>query len=222
MNKLMHKMSFNNQPDLIALDFVNGNKGLLYLRYVGPETLVNAAWAYLVSKDARENSWSSQVTIDGPEQKGCALSKGVRYKTLKTQLPSQYLDLCLIHPNLTVAQDAPDEGFYLLTYEDGIPDGFYERLNWTLNIPLKSEWIDWLWTDGQEQQSFTWRATKTVWKDGEYVKKEVDEDDSATPIVLMKSLGSVKCYQVHTTYRYKHAWHAAIKNQLNGVISLPA
>ncbi len=213
-----YKMSFNNQPDLIALDFVNGGKGLLYLRYVGPETLVNAAWAFLVSDKARENSWSSKVEIESPERKGCALSKGVRYKSIKAQLPSQYLDMCLIHPNLTVAQDSSDEGFYLLTYEDGIPSGFYERLNRTLAIPLKPEWINWLWTDGQEQQSFVWRAIRSVWEDGGYVKKEFDEDDSATPIVLMSSLGSVKCYQVHTATKYKHAWHAAIKNRLNGVI----
>lgn len=215
----MHKMSFNNQPDLIALDYVNGNKGLLYLRYVGPETLVNAAWAYLVSKDARENSWSSQVTIAGPERKGCSLSKGIRYKTLKTQLSSQYLDMCLIHPNLTVAQDTPDEGFYLLTYEDDVPRGFYERLNRTLDIPLRSEWVDWLWTDGQEQQSFTWQVIRSVWEDGEYIRKGFEENDSATPIVLLNSLGSVRCYQVHTAHKYKHAWHAAIKNRLNGVKS---
>lgn len=209
-------MSFNNQSDLIALDFVNGGKGLLYLRYVGPETLVNAAWAYLVSKDARENSWSSLVEIECPERKGCTLSKGVRYKTLKTQLPSQYLDMCLIHPNLTVAQDTLDEGFYLLTYDDGIPRGFYERLNRTLDIPLKPEWTDWLWTDGQEQQSFTWRVTRSVYEDGKYIKKEFDDADSATPIALMNSLGNVKCYLVHTNYKYKHAWHVAIRNQLNG------
>lgn len=217
----MYKMSFNNQLDLIALDFVNGDKGLLYLRYVGPETLVNAAWAYLVSKDTRENSWSSKVEIECPERKGCTLSKGVRYKTLKTQLPSQYLDMCLIHPNLTVAQDTPDEGFYLLTYDDGIPRGFYERLNRTLDIPLKPEWTDWLWTDGQEQQSFSWQVIRSVYEDRAYIKKEVEEDDSATPIILHKSLGSVKCFEVRTSQRYKHAWHAAIKNRLNGVTSLP-
>lgn len=214
-------MSFNNQSDLIALDFVNGNRGLLYLRYVGPETLVNAAWAYLVSDKAREHAYSSWVTIDSPERVGCALDKGIRYKSIKVQLRNGYIDLCLIHPKLTVAQDNPDEGFYLLTYGEGMPVGFYERLNRTLSIPLKPGWVDWLWVDGQEQQSFTWRATRTVWSDGEYIKKEFDEDDLATPIGICKSLGSVRCYKIHTGLKYKHAWHVAIKNHLNGVEPSP-
>ena len=216
---MMYKMSFNGQSDLIGLDFVDGNKGLLYLRYAGPETLVNAAWAFLVSDKARENKYFSQVTIDGPERIGCALYKGVRYKSIKVGLPNGYIDMCLIHPKLTISQDTPDDGFYILTYEDGVPSGFYERLNKTLGIPLKPEWSEWLWIEGQKQQSFTWQVIRSVYENGKFEKQIVGEDDSTVPIILSESLGSVRCYGVHTALKYKHAWHAAIRNHLNVVVS---
>ncbi len=139
----------------ILLDYCgSSNEGVRFLRYVGDETVVNAIWARLVSKETREKAYTSGVTLSLPGQQypeNIALEKWT-YKTLRTRLPSGLVDLALIHPMLTVSEDN-EAGFYILTYSDGVPSGFIERLNRSLALPLQPEWAPWLLTAGQKAVS---------------------------------------------------------------------
>lgn len=157
---MLHTITFG-ALSAILLDFVDHGDGFLYLRLAGAEPTVNAIWAKLSAKDGRGKKWNSPVQIQIPGQsypKWVAAQKGTTYRTLRTRLPSGLIDLALLHPALTVAEDS-ERGFYLLTYEDGAPSGFFERLNRTLSIPLDPAWADWLWDKGQQPQSrFTLRT----------------------------------------------------------------
>src|SRR5687767_10875072 len=117
----------------MLLDFVDHEEDFLYLRMAGAETTVNAIWAYLSAKEGRGKKWGSQVRIPlaGRSPQYVAAAKHITYRTLRTRLPSGMVDLTLIHPLLTVAEDNP-RGFYLLSYEEGRPPGFFERLNQVL------------------------------------------------------------------------------------------
>jgi len=75
---------------------------------VGDEPTVNAIWARLSSRETRGKVWSGGVQIQIPGQnypEYAALMKGVTYKTIRSRLPSGMIDLALLHPRLTVAED---------------------------------------------------------------------------------------------------------------------
>ncbi len=139
----------------MMLDFVDHNDELLYLRMVGIEPTVNAIWAKLSAKESRGKKWGSDVSIpiDGQSSpQYVTAQKSVTYRTVRTRLPSGMVDLALIHPCLTVAEDNR-RGFYSLTYDDGVPSGFFDRLNRCLAIPLQPAWTAWLWEQGQQPYS---------------------------------------------------------------------
>ncbi len=211
----------------ILLDLVDGSYtdgGFLYLRMVGEEPTVNAIWSRLSARAYREKKYDSGVQVEVPGQQypeGIAAQKVV-YKTLRARLPNGLIDLAMIHPRLTVSEDN-EQGFFLLTYESGVPDGFFARLNRCLSIPLKEAWADWLWIEGQKQQSWLTIETKQESHKGETVETEQVVQTSQTPIHPYKSEGEVACYRVRTAGQYKDAWLKIIREQLDlGIPLFPA
>lgn len=218
---MIHTLQFNLLSAL-ALDFVDHNDGFLYLRMAGPEATVNAIWAHLSARETRGQKWGGavQIPITGrshPEY--VAAQKRVTYRTLRSRLPSGMVDLAMVHPVLTVAEDT-ERGFYLLTYEDDLPSGFFERLNKTLAIPLKPEWASWLWEQGQQPQSRLTLNTRKGREGGQEVEKTELVETTETPITRLSSLGAVTCYRVQCGERYKDAWLQIIRAQLDLSIRL--
>jgi hypothetical protein len=207
-----------NELSAMLLDFVDSKDGFLYLRMAGAETAVGAIWARLAAREYRGKKWGSAVSIpvagrSYPEY--VAAQKGVTYRTLRSRLPSGMVDLALIHPLLTVAEDN-ERGFYLLSYEAEMPPGFFDRLNKSLSIPLKPEWGAWLWELGQQPQSFLTIETRKVMDpiSGQYVDKETLTETTQLPIERLRSLGRVRCYWVKCDGRYRAAWLQIIRQQL--------
>lgn len=220
---MLHTITFG-ALSAILLDFVDHGDGFLYLRMAGAEPTVNAIWAKLSAKEGRGKKWNSPVQIPLPGQsypKGVAAQKGTTYRTLRTRLPSGLIDLALLHPILTVAEDS-ERGFYLLTYEDGVPSGFFERLNRTLSIPLDPAWADWLWDQGQHPQSRFTLRTQTIYENGQPVEQEQLLETTDTPITRLDSLGHVDCYRVRCNEGYTQAWLQIIRDQLGLGIRLKA
>lgn len=212
----MYEITFG-ELSAILMDFIDSGDGLLYLRVVGAEATVNAIWARLVSKEARGKKWGSEVRITIPGRNHpqyVAAVKSITYRTLRTRLPSGMVDLALINPMLTVAQDS-ESGFYLLTYEtDGMPSGFFDRLNNCLSLPLNPEWANWLWEQGQQSQSRMTLVKKTEYQDGQPVEAQRLTETTDIPIGSLDGLGQVACYAVHTDGRYRDAWLQIIRDQL--------
>ena len=193
----------------------SSHEGVSYLRFVGEETVVMAIWSRLVAKDYREKAYSSEVTLHFPGQEhpeNIALQKWV-YKTLRARLPSGYIDLALIHPLLTITEDDPSS-FYILTYDSGIPAGFFERLNKSLALPLNPEWATWLWEAGQQSVSIATVETKTVNHGEEEKQERTLKEQTLTPILQSKSRGQARIYMVQTGHYYKTAWLQLIREQL--------
>lgn len=198
-----------------VLDFVPDDDGFYYLRMVGFEIVVNAIWARLSARDSRGPAYSSGVSLcsgDGYE-KGASAGKGVRYRTIRSRLPGGMVDLAMIHPLLTVSEDSL-AGFHLLSYDEDIPRGFFHRLNRSLAVPLLPEWEIWLWSAGQELQSFKSLKKDYTWNAGERVETEVLTEVDLTPIQSKDGLGEVRCYQVVCCGKYREAWLKIIREQL--------
>ena len=211
----------------ILLDWVDGSYGdggFWYLRMVGEEPTVNAIWSRLSAKEYREKRYESGVKVVVPGRQypdTIAAQKGV-YKTLRARLPNGLIDLTMIHPRLTVSEDN-EQGFFLLTYEGGTPDGFFARLNRCLSIPLKEAWTDWLWVEGQKQQSRLTIETKNDRQEGQNIETEQLVQTQQTPIHPYQSQGQVTCYRVRTAGLYKEAWLHIIREQLGlGIPLYPA
>ena len=207
--------------EALLIDFIDSQDGFLYLRMVGAETIIGAIWAKLSGKEGRGKKWTSDVTIPIPGRQypdHIAAQKGVTYKTIRTRLPSGYVDLAMIHPLLTVAEDSP-KGFYLLSYEDGMPANFFGRLNKALSIPLKPEWAEWLWKEGLEQ-----RTVQSIKVEEAYYSKDKGKEkvviDYVTPISVKTGNGEVNCYAIKTAGNYKIAWLDIIREQLKLSVKL--
>lgn len=209
----------------MALDFVDGQDGFLFLRMVGEETVVGAIWAKLSARNARGQKYSSAVRIIVPGEtypRYVAAQKSVHYKTLRTRLRSGLVDVAMIHPRLTVAEDKSD-GFYFLTYDTSVPPkSFFERLNATLSIPLKPDWATWLWTQGQVSLTRSVIGVSEKWDGSQYIEEEHLTETTDTPIVRLNSLGTVGCYSVHTGPAFRDAWLTIIREQLSLAIRLRA
>lgn len=211
----MYAIEFGNLSAML-LDFVDHTDGFLYLRLAGAEPVVNAIWAKLSAREGRGKKWGSEVAIPIPGRsypQYVTAQKSVTYRTLRTRLPSGLIDLALVHPQLTVAEDRP-KGFYLLTYEAGLPTDFFGRLNKSLSIPLKPEWATWLWKLGQQAHSRLTLSTRSVWEQGQEVEKTELIETTETPISRLDSLGTVACYRVQCGGRYKDAWLHLIRARL--------
>jgi hypothetical protein len=213
---VIHTISFNELAAM-CLDFVDHNDGFFYLRLVGTETVVNAIWARLSAREGRGKKWNStvQITIPGrsyPEY--VAAEKGVTYRTLRSRLPNGMVDLAMVHPRLTVAEDSP-QGFYLLTYETGLPESFFTRLNRSLSIPLKPAWAPWLWELGQESHSRLTLVTRSGWDGGKPTEQTELTETTNLPVTRRSGLGSVGCYRVQCAGQYKAAWLQLIRQQLD-------
>lgn len=212
---MLYRITFH-QLSAILLDFVDSSDGFLYLRLVGAESTVNAIWARLSAKEGRGKKWTSavQIPITGQSYpKRVAACKGVTYRTLRARLPSGMVDLAMIHPLLTVAEDS-ERGFYLVTYDQGCPPAFFARLNQCLSIPLKPDWAAWLWRCGQQSQAFWSLKKRTRYEDHRPVEVEELVEETALPITRLDSLGQVACYTVKCDGDYKAAWLQIIRAQL--------
>ena len=212
---MLHTIKFN-KLSAILFDFVDSNDGFLFVRLVDTEPVVNAIWAKLSARNHRGQKWGSPVSIpiagrSYPEY--VAAQKGVVYRTLRTRLKNGLVDLAMIHPRLTVAEDN-QQGFYLLTYDPGVPTSFFERLNRCLALPLKPEWAEWLWTAGQQPQTFSLLKQETVRQDGQPVEQSTAVEVTETPIRRLSSLGQVACYSVHCAGPYRAAWLHILRREL--------
>lgn len=211
-----------NELSAILLDYVDGgysDGGFLYLRIVGDEPTVNAIWSRLSAREYREKKYESQVQVAIPGRTEYVAAQKAVYKTLRSRLPTGLVDLAMIHPYLTVSEDG-EAGFFLLTYESGMPDGFFARLNRCLSIPLKEEWAAWLWAKGQKPQTWWAIETKEEYENGQPVERQHLVQTSQTPISKYESRGRVACYRVQTTGASKAAWLQIIRAQLGLAISL--
>ena len=103
--------------------------------------------------------------------------------------------------------------------DDGVPPGFFDRLNHALALPLKPEWANWLWEQGQQPQSFLVLEPKAEWEQGKRIEKTILTETTQIPITRMSSLGSVACYSVLCSGHYQEAWLAIIRRQL--ALSIP-
>jgi hypothetical protein len=205
-----------NELNAILLDYTGGtysDGGFLYLRMVGDEPTVNAIWSRLSAREYREKKYESQVQVAIPGRTEYVAAQKVVYKTLRSRLPTGLVDLVMIHPCLTISEDS-EAGFFLLTYESGMPDGFFARLNRCLSIPLKEEWATWLWAEGQKAQTWLAIETKEEYEDGQPVERQNLVQTSQTPISKHESRGRVACYRVRTRGPYKAAWLQIIREQL--------
>lgn len=204
----------------LLVDFVDQPDGFFYLRMAGAEPTVNAIWAYLSAKDSRRQKWSSKVQVPGkPYPRRVAAEKSVTYRTLRARLPSGMVDVAMIHPRLTVAEDN-EQGFFLLTYETGVPTGFFARLNKCLAIPIRADWTDWLWTHGQQLQARWTVQTETRYEGGQPIESEALVETSERPITRLDSLGEVACYRVACAGEAKAAWLQIIRHNLGLSIRL--
>ncbi len=213
---MIHMIEFGKLKAML-LDFVDSDSdGCYFLRMVGDEPTVNAIWARLSSRDARGKAWSSGVKILVPGRhypEHVALMKGVTYKTVRTRLPSGMIDLALIHPRLTVAEDN-EYGFFVLSYTDSVPTGFFERLNRTLAIPLQDTWTPWLWELGQQSLQRWFFETKMI-RNGNELQEQVQLIEKAfLPITEIKGLGNVRCFSVRTYGGYQDTWLEIVRTQL--------
>jgi len=218
---VLYRITFNKLSGLLV-DFVDSSDGFLYLRMVGAEPTVNAIWATLSAKEGRGKKWTSPVQIPIPGRsypERVAAQKSVTYRTLRSRLPSGMIDLALGHPVLTVAEDTK-RGFFLLSYEPGMPAGFFKRLNASLSIPLKPNWASWLWDKGQQPLSRLTIQRQPVFEAGQRLEKVQVVETTDTPISRMQSLGQVACYSVHCDSGYKEAWLQLIRQQLDLAIRL--
>jgi hypothetical protein len=128
----------------------------------------------------------------------------------------------MLHPRLTVSEDN-EQGFFLLTYETGTPTGFFARLNRCLSIPLKEEWADWLWREGQQQHTWLTIEGKEVRSGGQTSEQEQLVQTAQTPIYRYEGQGRVACYRVRTQGLHKEAWLKIIREQLDlGIPLYPA
>jgi hypothetical protein len=191
---------------------------------VGTETVVNAISAELVSKGRRGKRWESNVSLHIPRPGGQHVEsvvgqKGANYRILRTRLSNGIVDVAIVHSLMTVVEDT-EQSFYLLSYEGGIPAGFFHRLNRVLSLPLKPEWEPWLWEQGQKAREIQFLEPRTGWESGGYeVKKLKLMRLSLTPITRLNGLGSVTGYIVYCSGRYKEAWLDIIRKQLQlGVV----
>lgn len=200
----------------LLVDFVDQPDGFFYLRMAGAEPTVNAIWAYLSAKDSRRQKWSSAVQIPAPGKSyphRVAAEKSVTYRTLRARLPSGMVDMAMIHPRLTVAEDN-EQGFFLLTDETGVPTGFFARLNKCLAIPIRANWTDWLWIQGQQLQVRWTVQTETHYEGNQPVETQELVETSERPITRLDSLGQVACYRVTCAGESKAAWLQIIRQNL--------
>lgn len=217
---MIYKIKFK-KLQAVCLDFVPNNDGFYYLRMVGPETVVNAIWARLSGgNDYRGTSSESGVRIlGGHREEGASLMKSTKYKTIRVRLPGGMVDIAMIHPVLTVIEDN-SRGFNILTYDEGVPGGFFHRLNRSLPIPLLPEWESWLWSEGLKLQSFRAIKKDWEWRDGIRVEFDGLTGVDKTPIYQLSSIGTAVCYRVTCADKYRQAWLHLIRQQLGLGISL--
>jgi hypothetical protein len=200
------------------LDYIDAKEGFLYLRMVGPETAINAVWARLLNRSYRSDRIGSKVAVklrtDQDYAEGVAAQRGVRYKTIRSDLPCGEVDLAMIHPDLTPAEDRPDR-LLLISYQEGMPLTFFKRFQAILPLPIQEEWAPWLWEEGQKAHSFRVLQTRTVTRDGQEIEQPYLTPVSETPIQEVRTIGDVKCYQIVTSGYCQEAWLRIIRQKLN-------
>jgi len=180
--------------------------GFLYLRMMGNDVAVEAIRARLANRSYRGSKYKTEVLYVQPEQNrktaamnyyqnGICAYKSASYRTIRTRLDNNNIDVAVVHPSLTVAADNRD-GFVLISHgEDEPPTGFWPRLNASLPVPIKQEWAATLWRDGQAAMD-SWYLDD----DGEPRRQHVK------PISLLATRGLLSAWRVHTGPDYEQAW----------------
>jgi len=203
--------------EAIGLDFIDAPNGFLFLRMVGPETLVNAIWAYLFNYDPKKRKSDSKVLIwpswNGFDTDHVMTEKSHRYRMIRTRLPCGAVDMALIHPLLTAFEDK-ERSFFLLTYDTGVPDNFFGRLNRALPIPLQRDWTTWLWEIGRKPYTWWTLVKRNIYQQGKYVLKDELTEETRTAITQLPGWGEARCYEVQCGGLYEECWIQIIRNHL--------
>lgn len=221
----MMRLEFQ-EAEAIALDFIDASNGFLLLRLAGPEVVVNAVWAYLSSSDSKKQKSDSQVLIYpswNTQDVGYVMAeKGQRYRMIRTRLPCGAVDMALIHPQLTAAEDK-EHSFFLLTYDTGVPGDFFGRLNRALSIPLKREWAAWLWEIGQRPYTWQTLVKRYTREKGDNILQDDLAEETKTPITYFPGWGGARCYEVQCGGLYEECWLQIIRDHLGlGRVLKPA
>lgn len=214
----MLKLNFD-EMEAVAIDLINGGDGFLFLRLLAEEVVANAIFAYLMTKENRAKTWGSRVTVRLPGQNydhGICADK-VPYRGVKARLRNGMVDLAVVNSGITAGTDGP-EGFWLATMEDGVPAGFFRRLNSCCDVPMKKKWAARLWEAGTTEQQFTvWEQVRTrygpnaglEWKEKNKVETPVSNRNNDAG-------GDFKLYHVKTGGSYRWAWYKIVL----GILSL--
>lgn len=103
---------------------------------------VNSAWAAIVNGNSSQRILSRKVKLSG-------MKAHIR---LNKSLPeSEWKETWLIHKQATLEHVTPSYGFfYLIGFDDGVPDHFYPMLDKSMGIPTLPSWKEYLWQKGLE------------------------------------------------------------------------
>jgi hypothetical protein len=188
--------------------------GTKYLRIVGHPVAVNSIFATLSLKDYRGSGYKSPVTIgDKPDDEKVFLEEKAHYQSIRQNITvngQEFVDLSIIHPLLTVGEDSTDRGFWLVDHQqNGVPTGFFERLNAVLPIPLKPEWANDLWRYGQYDYQYSF--LKKDYRGHDDLKKE-----SIRPVIDMKAEGMVDIYSIRTDAHAQDVWLTIVRSYILG------
>lgn len=180
--------------------------GLLYLHMAGPENIVNAITARLLADDSRGSGYASQVHVSGSERESIYLRRFSKYHIIRSRLDNANIATVLLHPEVTVNDDYTGNDFYIITHETEsgqTPAEFFPRLNKTLAIPLRPEWADWLFQEGQKPQTVNYVS-----------KTDFIANRDLTPISTLDTQGPVLAYRIHAGGDFDKAWLNIVRHKL--------
>lgn len=125
------------KPNLRAMPF------LIYASMAAMETNLKQLTAGRLGKLGRMCLWPQNIDLNLPKQ--------LRYHHWTAPLTGEYHHVIVTHPAALASTVTPFATFYLIRplQETGIPEtaptAFFEFLNRTTTIPMKSSWTSFLW-----------------------------------------------------------------------------
>jgi hypothetical protein len=208
----MLKLKFEDS-EVLALDYVDGGDGFLFLRLLGEEVLAQAVFAHLMNKDNRKR-WGSGVTYRPAGQTYdhyVHAAEKVAYQKTATKLPNGLVDLVVFQSGLTTANDGP-HGFFSVVTQPGIPSNFFRRLNSCCDVPMKEEWAGELWRYGLEEHQFKVWEQKAVGYGLSRKLEWKEQPKVVTPISEKENLagGDVRLRRVGTGGNDRWAWYKVV------------
>lgn len=197
---MTYLIKFGENVKAVVSAMAGTYQGFSVLRMQGTETEVNAIAARLLSNEHREKSYETGVIINKPSGVSTVAAQKGKFKMVRTKLNNVYADAILMHTDFMSDNDT-HEGFQILSFEPGIPLGFYQRLDKSLTLAIKPEWESELWEYGKREYKDSNNGGK--WYTS--VNQPIAEMDS--------SAFGVFCYEVRTE-KQKETWKNIIKNIL--------